>query len=153
MSYKLRNEEYLVNYLWSQQFPIDIIEVYKKILLMSFKDINQYPLFSLKISIYNEKELKEEINDMIETQNGKLTTFVITKNGKTIKLNDNAEWEYLTTYDDISVSLNASENSYTYKLITNRKSNSDILISKIKNDADKDISYTKKLIKNTFNNK
>lgn len=151
MSYRLKNENQLINYLWNLQLPIEITEVYKKLLSISLKDICQYPLFSLKISKYNKKEQLEEITDMIEVQNGKLTTFIITKNGKTIKLNNDYEWEYITSYDNISISLNSNKNTYTYKLVSDKKNNSDIALSQIKTDANKEISNTKRLIRNIFN--
>ena len=154
-TYKLKNEKELFSYLNSLVFPIDIDLVYKKICEISLGDINVYPEFSLRVNKYDNIDGLDEVVDEITLKNGELEDFIITKDGKTIRIFGNDYgWFYEKKLDDrtLFVSYNDVDNSFIKKIIyengidSRDKSLCDNL-DEVKNIAIKDVEDTKKLVR------
>ena len=109
--YKLRNEEELKQYLLGLSFPITIDEVYKKICELSLENVSEYPMLSIKV----EKNINSTslTTDLIYMNNGQLTKFVITRNGRTISLDNKDNWSFKTS--EVTVSQN-NEGIVNYSL-------------------------------------
>lgn len=91
--YRLKNEEALEQYLLSLSFPIAIDEVYKKICELSLDPVNLYPRLILKVRKKIDDN-KTMITDSIIMEQGQISSFIITRNDKTISLNNLEDWTY-----------------------------------------------------------
>ena len=104
-SYELDNENLLMNYLSSLNFPVNIIEVYKKICEISLGNIDEYRNFSLTITKIINSTGEEKVTDTINLTNGKLEQFKITREGKSISIDKFGVWNYETVIDHNLVSV------------------------------------------------
>lgn len=89
--YRIMNDEKLEDYIKSLTFPINIVEVYKRICELSIEE-KHHKIF-LEVRKYNNQikdDKNKEVVDRIEFVDGKLFSFIITKDNKTIELNNNA---------------------------------------------------------------
>ncbi len=91
--FKIENEEQLQQYLLGLTFPVEINEVYKKICEILITTVDKYPSFKIEI-----KEKKDEKNnkttDMIDLHHGQVKQIIITKNEKTIAIDNDGNWSY-----------------------------------------------------------
>ena len=157
--YKLNNEKELFSYLNSLVFPIDIDLVYKKICEISLGNMSQYLKFSLKVNKYDNIDGLEEVVDEITLKNGMLEDFIITRDGKTIRIDGNDNyWIYEKKIDDrtLLVSYNREDNSYIEGTIygdrlNNKDKSESVNQNDIRNIAIKDVEETKKLVRSIIN--
>lgn len=92
-AYRLQNEKKFEKYLLNLSFPIAIDEIYKKFCNLSLDDVCEYP--SIEIQVVKKKNDKKDIiTDYISMQDGNLSKFIITRNGKTIFLDKTGQWSY-----------------------------------------------------------
>lgn len=90
------DEEKMEELLSSYKFPIKIDELCKKITEAFKIDCNSFPKISIKIKKmegYNEKELTDEVL----FKKGEFKKFVITKDQKTLSLDNFDNWSYVSS--------------------------------------------------------
>lgn len=158
--YRIKNEKELINYLTSLRFPVEIDLVYKKICEISLGDIGVYPEFSLKVTKYDMNEGLEEVTDVIELTDGKLSSFGMTRNGMTIILDDEGNWTYEKRLSDMTaiVQYDNEDNEYSYGSICDGDLGSkskcqEVTYSELKRDALLEVLDTKMLVRKLLNRK
>lgn len=108
--YTLDKENKLQEFLLGLSFPFDICEVYKKICEIcdiTTDLLTTIPSFSLKVERkLNEKQ--EVVTDKIDFYYGQLKCFVLTRNGKTITIDRDGNWTYISQGLTINQSNNGS---------------------------------------------
>ena len=148
-NFRMKNDRELEEYINSLIFPINIVEVYKRICEISIEKIEDYSKF--KISVVKKIDnKKEELYDKICLKNGELDNFTITRDGKTISLNSDNAWELKT---DKTVVKKNNEGNIDYSI--SYKSEDDITlmptpkenIDNAKKDVNDVIVLTKTLFK------
>jgi len=111
----LPNEEEVKKYLLSLTFPINITEVYTNLYNLSL--INYDSINNLSIRVEKINENHSVITDEIIINNDKLDLLTVTKNGKTITLDNDGNWTYV--YKKLVVNGNSSDEiDYTLKSIS-----------------------------------
>lgn len=157
--YNLNNENELIKYLCSLTFPVKIDEVYKKICDISLGDTSEYSYVSLKVTKYDLVDGLDEVTDEITLRNGLLENFIITKNNKTIRIDENDNyWIYEKKMDDgtLLVSYNRKDDKYIQGIVdddrlgNSGKSVGDDLVD-VGGNAIKDVEDTKKLVRVMLN--
>lgn len=144
--YRLNNEEELQEYLLELSFPIDINEVYKIISEISLDSIKDYP--EIKIVVKDEKG---NTTDEIKLHYGKLEKFTMTKNGKTVSIDNNGNW----TVASPKVSINKSYDGKV-NYILNMDSYEELIAYLDINQftiANEEVSDAKQMIKTLFETK
>jgi len=152
--YKLNNEEDLVSYLISLDYPLSVIDVYNDIKRISLGDVNEYPRLLLKISKKNLK-LGNKVTDLIHINNGVLDNFGISVNGRVIMLDKDGNWSYESddNSSSIKISLDENTNKINYNICVNNYENLDnvkLLVESNMNDANMIVSDTKRLVRKVF---
>lgn len=100
--YRIMNDEKLEEYIKSLTFPINIVEVYKHISELSIEEKHHKVLLEVrKYSGRIKDDKNKEVVDRIELHDGNLFSFIITRNNKTIELNNNT-WTLKS--DDLVIS-------------------------------------------------
>lgn len=97
----LKNEEQLKKYLLGLSLPFDICEVYKRICEISLGSAGKYPKISLNVTRNIDKN-NNITTDNITLEGGKLKSFIITKDGKTISIDNKGNWAYSSSRLDVS---------------------------------------------------
>ena len=107
------NEEEMEEILSDVEFPINIEEL-TSMMTKAFKlDVNSYPKINIIISKKNDKG-KDVVTDEVKFENGKFTSLKLTKNGKTISIDEFDSWTYST--NDYSITQSKDNNiSYAHK--------------------------------------
>ena len=107
--FKLNNEDELQRYLQSLTFPIDIKEVYKKVLEISLDPTETYPI--IKLDVTNRENGK--VTDTILFRYGNLIKFTTTtEDDKTISIDGEGNWSCTTP----RFSLNQFEGEISYSI-------------------------------------
>jgi len=156
--YRLKNEKELVSYLNSLVFPVNIDLVYKKICEISLGDASLYSDFSLRVNKFDNIDGLEEVTDEITLRNGVLEDFIITRDSKTIRIDENDNyWIYERKLDDrtLLVSYNREDDSFIHGTIyEDGIGNGDKSIcenlDEVRDIAVKDVEDTKKLVRVMF---
>lgn len=151
--YRVNNEDKLVEYLSSLTFPNSIVDIYKKICEISLSDVGQYPKFFLKVS----KKLESGemvITDLIDLKYGNMEFFTMTKDGKTVTINDRdktLECSSLNQLFKFSVSPDNTINcSFSAKDIEEMANYSQNLIFRDFGESLEESVYVRKLATETF---
>ena len=97
--YHLDHEKELEEYLLGLSFPIDISEVYKKLISISLGKASDYPGINLEV-----KKGKDTLTDKILLSYGNLVDFMITRDGKRVHIDKDGNW----SFDTDSISVNQS---------------------------------------------
>lgn len=113
-TFRIKNEEELNQYLLGLSFPFEINEVYKKICEISIDSIVEYPNFNLEVKRKMDKKTNK-ITDMVSLNHGQLKKFIITKGERTIAIDSDEKWSYVSPKLSVSqndkVDINYSLNS------------------------------------------
>ena len=142
--YRLKNEKELENYLLGLTFPIDISEVYKKLISISLGKAADYPGITLEA-----KKGDDVPTDKIALSYGKLLEFMITKGGKRVQFDKDGNWKFDT--DDVSVET-SQDGSVSYNM---RATSYDELLKCFSqnqfSDVQKEVESVKQYSKTIFN--
>ncbi|MDE6284497.1 MAG: hypothetical protein K2M17_02005 [Bacilli bacterium] len=118
-TFYLENEESFENYLLGLSVPFAVDDIFKKFSELCLGDKNSYPSIMVKIEKKVENE-RIDVTDDIALNYGQVTSFIVTRNGKTISLDENNGWSYRTA--DLSV----IKDSESGKMDVNASSLSDL---------------------------
>lgn len=146
--FRLKNEKELEQYLLGLSFPVAIDEVYHKICDLALDSMYIYPSLLLKV----EKEINGEtvfVTDLVATQNGQMTDFTITRDGRTISIDKFGKWTYLSP----KVIANESDHfGITFHIRAEDREQIDGMISPKEEfeRIDKEVQDVKKLTKTLF---
>lgn len=143
-NYILDNESKLNEYLLSLKFPIDLEEVYKKILEISLDNGFEYPHVHIRISKKTDKE-SDKTTDELEFVKGILKRITMTKNGKTVSLDSSAnKWKYESPE---LVASQTDKISLTYNIEATDRSELDISVSLLEqlNKIDTEVENVKEI--------
>ena len=147
--YRLDHEPELEEYLLGLTFPIDISEVYKKLISISLGKAAYYP--GIKIEA---KKGEQNTTDRIHLFYGELLDFMITRDGKRVHIDKDGNW----SFDMDGISVNRSvDGKVGYNI--NANSYDDLLASLSQNHfvtAQKEVEgikqYSKSLFSSSVNN-
>lgn len=104
---KIENELELQKYLMGLIFPISIDKVYKKICEISLGDVGKYSRVVLSV-------FKNDINtDLIDLSNGNLERFGMTKNNKTVFLDNKDNFLYKMIDENVNLTVEMDKNGKT----------------------------------------
>ncbi|MBQ2872804.1 MAG: hypothetical protein IJE89_02270 [Bacilli bacterium] len=154
---ELNNYVELEKYLTGLTLPCSILEVYKKICEISLGDVSEYHSLSLSFSRNVANGEKRE-TDRIDLGHGKLCELKITTlDGKVINMNQTGNFSYNLTDDSVTFSmkeLNDDQISYSVSSNTDNKVDDYVngLMSYDINNARREISSTKKRVRDIFSN-
>lgn len=110
--FTLPNERKLQKYLLGLTFPVEMSEIYPKIVELFQNEIEEYPTFSLQIKKKMNIQ-KDEIVDAIFLNYGNLDKYIATRDGKQITYSGNGSWNYNTPTIEINRN---QEDKISYKL-------------------------------------
>ena len=138
--FSLKNNNELEKYLINLVPSISVDKLYSSLKEIAIADIYKYP--TIKIII--EKENK--ITDQILLKHGNVAKLRMTKNNKTISLEENG-WIYET--ENVSISKKDSQYDLNLRSISSKQVDN-ISISEQLNEACEDVEYVKSLTRDLF---
>ena len=107
------NEELMEEILEQVEFPVDIEELTTKISKALRLVVNYYPSISINVAKMDDKN-NTAVTDEVKFKNGKFVSLKLTRNGRTISIDEFDSWSYVT--DGYNITQDKDKNiSYGFK--------------------------------------
>lgn len=146
--YKLENEEDLVEYIIGLSNNINLVDLYKILCESYLGDVSVYPKFMLRKSKKIDSSIK--VTDMILLKNGELEQFAITKNEKTLFLDQDDNWSYeIPMNETMSISLSLSFQNGRKSCVISSDEDDDFMMNYLNKNIKEDIEIAMDEIANT----